>query len=88
MFLTHVDVGVKSQSAVLYIEGEGVDIEVTGADNSDWRGIMHPPVTIQVHIWNKGGCVFIHTAKQEVRVRGNSSSFDFIYFFVFTSFFL
>lgn len=69
MFLTHVDVGVKSQSAVLYIEGEGVDIEVTGADNSDWCGIMHPPVTIQVHIWNKGGCVFIHTAKQEVRRR-------------------
>ncbi len=64
-WLTQVDVGVESQSAVLYVEGEGVDIEVTGADNFDWQSIMHLTVVIQVHVWDKGGCVFIHTARQE-----------------------
>lgn len=36
MGLTKVEVGVEGQRAVLYVEGEGVDIEVTGADDSDW----------------------------------------------------
>lgn len=64
--LTQVEVGVESQRAVLYVEGEGVDIEVTGAENSGWFSIIHHPIAIQVHIRDNGGCVFIHTAKREV----------------------
>lgn len=64
--LTQVEVGVESQRAVLYVKGEGVDIEVTGAENSGWFSIIHHPIAIQVHIRDKGGCVFIHTAKGEV----------------------
>lgn len=63
--LTIVEVGVESHGAVLYVEGEGVDIEVTGADDSDWLSIVHPAVAVQVHIRDEGGCVFIHTARQE-----------------------
>lgn len=63
--LTQVDVGVESQRAVLYVEGEGVDIEVTGADNFGRLSIMHPTVAIQVHVRDMRGCVFIHTARQE-----------------------
>lgn len=63
--LTQVDVGVESESAVLYVEGEGVDIKVTGADNFDWLSIMHHPIAVQVHIRDRRGCVFIHTARQE-----------------------
>lgn len=33
--LTIIDVGIESKSAVLYVEGEGVDIEVAGAHNLD-----------------------------------------------------
>lgn len=64
--LTQVEVGVERQRAVLYVEGEGVDIEVTGAENSGWFSIIHHPIAIQVHIRDNGGCVFIHTAKREV----------------------
>lgn len=64
-WLTQVDVGVESHSAVLYIEGKSVDIEVTGTDHSDWWGIVHPTIAVQVHIRHKGSCVFIHTARQE-----------------------
>ena len=60
-----MEVGVESHGAVLYVEGEGVDIEVTGADDSDWLSIVYPTVVVQVHIWDKGGRVFIHTARQE-----------------------
>lgn len=63
--LTKVDVGVECESAVLYIEGEGVDIEVTGADNFDWMRIVHTAIVIHVHIRDRGGRVFIHTARQE-----------------------
>lgn len=64
--ITVVEVGVESQRAVLYVEGKRVDIEVTGADYSDWFSIMYHPIAIQVHKRDKGGCVFIHTAKKEV----------------------
>lgn len=60
--LTIVEVGVESQSAVLYVEGEGVDVEVTGADNSDWFSVVHHPSAVQVDIRDFGGCVFIHAA--------------------------
>ncbi len=65
--LTQVDVGVESQSAVLYVEGEGVDVEVTGAHNSDWFTLSHHAIAEQVHIRHIWGCVFIHTAGQEMR---------------------
>lgn len=63
--LTKVQVGVESQSAVLYVEGEGVDIEVTGADNFDWKSIVYHTIAIHVQIRDKGSGVFIHTARQE-----------------------
>lgn len=63
--LTQVDVGVESKSAVLYVEGEGVNIKVTGADNSEWLSIVHNPIVIQIQIRDIGGSVLLHTARQE-----------------------
>lgn len=61
MSLTMVKVGVKSQSAVLYVEGEGVDVEVAGADDSEWFCVVHQAVIMQVHIGDLRSRVFIHT---------------------------
>ena len=58
-----MEVGVESQSAILCVKGEGVDIQITGADNSSWFSIVHHAVAIQVHIRDRWGRVFIHTAK-------------------------
>ena len=63
--LTNVQVGVESQSAVLYVKGEGVDVKVTGADNPERLSIVHKPIVVQVHIRDRGRCVFIHAARQE-----------------------
>lgn len=65
-YLTPMDVGVEGESTVLYVKWEGVDIKVTGADNFDWMSIVHPSIAVQVDIWDRGGCVFIHTARREV----------------------
>lgn len=58
-------VGVKGQSAVLYVEGKGVDVEVAGADDSERFGVVHPPGVVQVDVWDMWSCVFIHTAKRQ-----------------------
>lgn len=63
--LTKVDVGVESQSAVLYVKGEGVDVQVTGADNFGRFSIVHFTIAINVQIRDMWGCVFIHTARRE-----------------------
>ena len=60
-----MDVGVECQSAVLYVEGEVVDIEVTGADNFGRISIMHPTIAVQLQIRDRRGFVFIHAAGQE-----------------------
>lgn len=60
-----MEVGVESQSAILYVEGEGVDIKVTGADDFDRFSIVYITVIIQVHVRDFWGCVLIHTARQE-----------------------
>lgn len=65
VFFTKVDVGVKSQSAVLYVKGEGVDVEVAGADDSDRLSIVHLSITVQVDVWDGWGCVLIHTVRTE-----------------------
>lgn len=60
-----MEVGVESHSAVLYVEGEGVDVEVTGADDFDWLRIVNLAIVIQVNVRDVGGRVFIHTTGQE-----------------------
>lgn len=70
--LTVVEVGIESQSAVLYVEGEGVDVKVTGADDSDRFSVVHRPIAVQVHIRDLGGCVFIH-ASGRGESRGDTS---------------
>lgn len=69
MSLTMVKVGVKSQSAVLYVEGEGVDVKVAGADDSDWFCIVHNAGIIQVHIGDLWSCVFVHTGGRHRKER-------------------
>lgn len=58
-------VGVKGQSAVLYVERKGVDVEVAGADYSEWFGVVHPPGVVQVDVRDLWSCIFIHTAKHQ-----------------------
>ena len=60
-----MDVGVESKSAVLYVEGEGVDIKVTGADNFDWLRIVHDPSAIQIYIWDIRSSVLLNAARPE-----------------------
>lgn len=62
--LTVVDVGAERQGAVLYVEGERVDVEVTGADHPEWKGIVQHPVVVQVQVRDYGGRVFIHAVNQ------------------------
>lgn len=62
--LTLVSVGVESQGAVLYVKGEGVDIEVAGTDHPDRKGIVQHPITVQVHVRDFRGCVFIHAVNK------------------------
>lgn len=56
-------VRVKSQRAVLYVEGKRVDVKVAGADDSERFGIVHPPGVVQVQVRDLWSCIFIHTAK-------------------------
>lgn len=63
--LTHVEVGVESQSAILYVEGEGVDIEVTGADHFGRVSVLHPTIAVQIQVRDVRCRVFIHTAREE-----------------------
>lgn len=59
---TLMKVRVEGQSAVLYVEGKGVDVEVTGADHPQRLGIVHLAVVVQVQVGDLGSCVFIHAA--------------------------
>lgn len=74
---TLVNVGVESQGAVLYVEGEGVDVKVTGADHLDRESIVQHPITVQVHVWDFGGSVFIHAISQS-RVSQNMLYFKYV----------
>lgn len=59
-----MNVGVERQGAVLYVEGEGVDVKVTGADHPDWESVVQHPSAVQVHVRDYGGSVFIHAVNQ------------------------
>lgn len=59
-----MNVGVERQGAVLYVEGEGVDVQVTGADHPDWESVVQHPSAVQVHVRDYGGSVFIHAVNQ------------------------
>lgn len=58
-----MQVGVEGINAVLYVEGEGVDIEVTGTNNSDRYSEIHLTITGQVQIGNRRCLVFLHTVR-------------------------
>lgn len=60
---TLMEVRVKSQSAVLYVEGKRVDVQVAGADDSEWFGVVHLPGVVQIHVRDLRSSVFIHTAE-------------------------
>lgn len=62
--LTVVDVGSEGEGAVLDVKGEGVDLQVTGANHSDRVGVSHYTSVLNVHIRDDGSSVFIHTVKQ------------------------
>lgn len=74
--LTVVDVGVERQRTVLDVEGEGVDIEVAGAHHFDRQSVVHLAITVQVHVRDRWGFVFLHTAKPEERGECTENMFN------------
>lgn len=52
-------------STVLYVTGEGVDIEITGTDNFDRMSIIHFTVAMQVPIGSRWCFVFLHTVRPD-----------------------
>lgn len=59
-----VDVGSEGEGAVLDVKGEGVDLQVTGANHSNRFGVSHFTSMLNVHIRDDGSSVFIHTVRQ------------------------
>ena len=56
--LTCVGVGVEGESAVLDVEGEGVDVQSAGANHSDRTVVIDLAIRIDMYIRHKWGCVF------------------------------
>ena len=63
--LTCVHVGAEGESAVLDVEGEGVDVEVAGANHSDWAEVVDPTIRMDMYKRHSWGCVLSHTVRQQ-----------------------
>ena len=63
--LTCVGVGHKGESAVLDVKGEGVDVQVAGANHSERAVVLDNAIITDVYIRHKWGGVFIHTVRKQ-----------------------
>lgn len=69
MSRTVVNVGVESHAAILNVERECVNVEITGAHNFDRQRIMNGPITVQANIRDRRRFVFLHAARKEEKMR-------------------
>ena len=58
-------VGAEGESAVLRVKGEGVYVQVAGANHSDRAEVIDPTIRIDLHIRHIWGCVLSHTVRQQ-----------------------
>ena len=63
--LTFVGVGVEGESAILDIKGEGVDVQVAGAQHSERHVVVDHAIRLDMQIRHKWGCVLIHTVRKQ-----------------------
>ena len=58
-------VGDEGESAVLDVEGEGVDIQSTGANHSDRAVVVDHAIRIDMYIRHRWGWVFSHSVRKQ-----------------------
>jgi hypothetical protein len=73
--LTFVAVGDKGESAVLDVEGEGVDVQSAGANHSDRTVVVDHAIRIDMYIRHKWGCVFRYSVRQQKKQHLISKAF-------------
>lgn len=60
-WLTSVHVALEGEGTLLYVEGEGVDIEVAGTLHFDRLSIRHIACIVHSYVVCVRGFVFVHT---------------------------
>lgn len=59
--------GVEGVGAVLDVERKVVDVQIAGADDLHWQGILYNPSVAHRDVEGLRGIVFIHTEQEDLK---------------------